>query len=200
MPLQRRSIIAIFALIAILVMSAAFLRLIPTESSASSGSISLTDQLNGPLELTDKSVASALNNSSLFVLDFYYPGCGPCKFMNNTTSELSNELQGQVQFGRMDARNRGNSRTVKDYKISAYPTLLLFDEGVLVSRMKGNTSKSDLLAELKDLKPGLDASKVQIKPTVSTSTSASAPSSASASTYADITLAKLGADRPNQRC
>ena len=198
MPLQRRSIIAIIALIAVLVISAAVLRFIPIESSASLNSESFADQLNGPLELTDKSIASALNNSSLFVLDFYYPGCGPCKFMNNTTSELSNELQGQVQFGRMDARNKGNSNTVKDYKISAYPTLLFFDEGVLVSRMKGNTSKSDLLAELKDLKPGLDASKVQIKPTVSTSAPTSAPSSASASTYADITLAKLGADRPTQ--
>lgn len=199
MLLQRRSKIALVALIAILVMSAVVLRFIPTESSASSGSISLTDQLKGPLELTDNSFASALNNSSLFVLDFYYPGCSPCIFMNDTISELSNELQGQVQFGRMNARNKESSKTVKDYKISAYPTLLFFDEGVLVSRMKGNSSKSELLAELEDLKPGLDASKVQLRPTVSPSSSSpSSSTSPSASTYADITLAKLGANRPMQ--
>jgi thioredoxin 1 len=218
MPLQRSSKIAIIVFLAVLIISAGLLRLVTTDSSASLNSASFADQLNGPLELTDNSVASALNNSSLFVLDFYYPGCGPCKFMNDTISELSNELQGQVQFGRMNARNKESSKTVKDYKISAYPTLLFFDEGGLVSRMKGNSSKSDLLAELRDLKPGLDASKVQLKPIVSTSAStspsastsspsntnsstSSSPSSStspSASTYADITLAQLGANRPLQ--
>jgi len=133
--------------------------------------------------LTDDSVASALNNSSFFVLDFYYPGCGPCKFMNNTTSQLSNELHGQIGFGRMNVREKENGQMVKKYKISAYPTLLFFDEGVLVNRMKGNTSKSDLLAELKDLKPGLDTSKVMLQP-------AAAPASS------DIALAKLGEAKP----
>lgn len=161
MPLQRKTKLATIAFIAILVMSAAVLRFIPTDSSKSLNSRSLPDQLYYPLELTDKSVASALNNSSLFVLDFYYPGCGPCKSVNNTTSELSNELQGQVGFGRMNVRGKDNSQTVKKYKVSAYPTLLFFDEGVLVNRIKGNTSKSDLLAELKDLKPSLDTSKVK---------------------------------------
>ena len=161
MPLQRKTKLATIAFIAILVMSAAVLRFIPTDSSKSLNSRSLPDQLYYPLELTDKSVASALNNSSLFVLDFYYPGCGPCKSVNNTTSELSNELQGQVGFGRMNVRGKENSQTVKKYKVSAYPTLLFFDEGILVNRIKGNTSKSDLLAELKDLKPSLDTSKVK---------------------------------------
>jgi thioredoxin 1 len=164
MPIQRRSKIGIIAFIAVLVLSAALLRFIPIESSASLNSMLLPDQLNTPLELTDKSVASAINRSSLFVLDFYYPGCGPCKFTNNTTSELSNELQGQVQFGRMNVKNKENNKTVGDYKISAYPTLLFFDEGVLVNRIRGNTSKSELLAELKDLRPGLDSSRVVLLP------------------------------------
>ena len=162
MPLQRSHKIALVAIIAILVTSATVLRFIPAEESKSVPSESVTDMLREPMELTDKSLASIMNNSSLLVLDFYYPGCGPCKFMNNTTSELSDELHGQVLFGRMNVRNKENRDTAIKYKISSYPTLLFFDEGVLVSRMKGNISKSDLLAELEDIKPGLDTSKVNL--------------------------------------
>jgi thioredoxin 1 len=175
---------AIIALIVILIASVTMMGCI-TNSSKPSNSVSDPNRLYSPLEMTDDSVASALNNSSFFVLDFYYPGCGPCKIMNNTTSQLSNELQGQIGFGRMNVRERENSQTVKKYKVSSYPTLLLFDEGVLVNRMKGNTSKSDLLAELKDLKPGLDTSKVMLQ-------TDAAPSSG------DIALAKLGEAKPTE--
>ena len=148
-PMKAQAAIIFFVII--LIGSATLLR-----------SVSDPNQLHSPQELNDSNVASALNNSSLFILDFYYPGCGPCKFVNNTTSELSRELQGQARFGRMNVREKESSQTVKKYKISAYPTLLFFDEGILVNRIKGNISKSDLLAAIKDLRPDLDASKVKI--------------------------------------
>ena len=151
MHLPMKAQVAAIIFTVILIGSATFLR-----------SASDPNQLNSPLELTDNSVASVLDNSSLFILDFYYPGCGPCKVMNNTTSELASELKGQARFGRINVRDKENSQTVKKYKISAYPTLLLFDEGILVNRIKGGVSKSDLLAAIKDLKPGLDVSKVKI--------------------------------------
>jgi len=166
MHITRTTQITIIIFIAILVGSATFLRSIPYNNiEKSSNSVSASNQPNNPLELTDNDFASALNNSSFLVLDFYYPGCGPCKFVNNITSELSSELQGQVSFGKMNVREKENSQTVKKYKVSAYPTLLFFDEGILVDRIKGNISKSDLLAEIKDLKPGLDTSRVKLKRT-----------------------------------
>jgi len=121
-----------------------------------------TNQTYNPLELTDKNMASALNDSSFLVLDFYSPGCDPCKFMNNTTSELSNELQGQIKFGRMN--DNANGKTARKYNVTTYPTLLFFDEGILVNRIEGYTSnnKSDLLADLKEFRPELNISKVQL--------------------------------------
>jgi tetratricopeptide (TPR) repeat protein len=117
-----------------------------------------TNQTYNPLELTDKNMASALNDSSFLVLDFYSPGCDPCKSMNKTTSELSNELQGQIKFGRV------NGDTTRKYNITTYPTLLFFDKGILVNRIEGysSNSKSDLLADLKKFRPELDTSKVQL--------------------------------------
>ena len=165
MPLEKSHKIAIITIIALLMVSAAVLRFIPANSSNSLNTMSISDQPTDPHELTDKNVAQALNSSGLFVLDFYYPGCKPCGFVNNTTSELSEELAGQVQFGRMNVRNKENSKTIKDYRISTYPTLLIFNEGVLISRQKGNISKSELLAELQDVEPGLNCDAVKLLPT-----------------------------------
>ncbi len=163
MHLPIKAQVATIFLIVILIGSATILRSIPSNSILKSSNLASDPyQSNSPLELTGNNVASALNNSSFFILDFYYPGCGPCKSMNNTTSVLSSELQGQVRFARMNVREKENSQTVQKYKISAYPTLLFFDEGILVNRMKGNVSKSDLLAAIKELRPSLDASKVKI--------------------------------------
>ena len=162
MPVQKSYKIAMIALVAILLVSATVLRFIPAEDSETLNLPATTDQNVSSQELTDESFPAILNSSSLFVLDFYYPGCGPCRFLNNTTAELSRELGGQVLFGRMNARSEENSNTVRDYKVSSFPTLLFFQEGVMVSSMKGNISKSELLAELKDLKPELDTSNVII--------------------------------------
>ena len=162
MPLLRSHKIGIIALIALLLISATVLRFLPAEDSKSLPPATIADQIKDPMELTDLKMASMLNNSSMFVLDFYYPGCGPCQFMNNTILELENELDGQVQFGRINARSGESRNTVRDYKISAFPTLLFFQEGILVSRMNGNISKSDLLDELKELQPELDASRVKL--------------------------------------
>jgi len=165
MPLEKSHKIAIIAIIGLLIVSAALLRFIPADPSNSLNTMTNANQPADLHEFTDENIAQALNSSSLFVLDFYYPGCGPCRFVNNTTSELSEELGGQVQFGRMNAKNEENSRTIKGYKISSYPTLLIFNEGVLVSRMKGNISKSELLAELQDIEPDLNCDKVKLPAT-----------------------------------
>lgn len=205
MPLKRSHSIAIITIVGLMVISAAVLRFIPTDSPKSLNSMTIEDQTSDLLELTDKSVPLALNNSTLFVLDFYYPGCRPCRFLNNTTSELSRELEGQVQFGRMNVRNKENSNTVKAYKISSYPTLLIFDEGVLISRLKGNISKSELLAELKDIYPGLDDAKVCLPPSnqtaaesLVTAKSATAEPAAQKTQGKAIPLIKLGTKNSDQ--
>lgn len=197
MPVQKSYKIAMIALVAILLVSATVLRFIPAEDSDPLNSPAPPDQLRSSQELTDESFSAILNSSNLFVLDFYYPGCGLCGVVNNTTSELSRELGGQVLFGRMNARNKENSNTVKDYRISSFPTLLLFQEGVLVGSMKGNISKSDLLAELKDLKPGLDTSNVTLS-AVPPAESKASEASGEGEEKAGSATADRGAGQQNQ--
>jgi thioredoxin 1 len=116
---------------------------------------------DGPFELNETMLNSMVNKSPFFVLDVYYPGCAVCEIINGTVTELSTELGNQVTFGRINIRE--NKGVVRKYKISSYPTLLLFSEGVLVDRLKGNVSKKFLVTELKSIEPKLDTSKVKTK-------------------------------------
>lgn len=190
MPLQKRILAATLLLLAILISSAVILGLSPIgvnsiQISKPTSMISDQDNLTDPLESTDKDVASSINNTPFFVLDFYYPGCGPCIFVSKIVSELSEELHGQIVFGRMNVQT--NDRTVSKYKINSFPTLLFFNDGVLIDRIKGNTSKSALLADLKEFKSDLDTSKVRLQPA---SSGVQVPSG-------DIPLASFGEDKPS---
>ncbi len=185
MPLQRRTQIVALIGIAILIVIAAVLGFWMINSHNFSKPASYTSQSTDPLELTDQSISSAINGSQFLVLDFYYPGCGSCNFMNKTTLELSNDLHGQIKFGRINGR--ANRNTVKRYKISSYPTLLFFDEGILMNRIRDNTSKSDLLAEIMEFRPELNTSKVQPKP----------GGAAAAAASGAIPLAVFGENKPS---
>jgi thioredoxin 1 len=151
----------------------------PTKTLAASNS-------GDPMELNNTTSDSVINKAPLFVLEFYYPGCGPCKAMNITISDLSKELGGQVTFGRMNIR--ANSQTAKKYKVASYPTLLVFSEGVLIDRFKENTNKSSLVTELKKYDSNLDISKVKLE-----NTTTAAPTTLPA----DIPLARVGATNPS---
>lgn len=162
MPLK--SAIATITIIAIMIIIAALLM----GGHANTNKNLDTEITINPMEMTDADVALALNNTTPLVLGFYYPGCGHCKFLNNTTSELSNELQGQIRFGSINVKENRSLQTVKKYKVSFFPTLLFFDQGLLVSRMKGNISKFDMLSELKEIRPDLNTSNVRVSMTNAT--------------------------------
>jgi thioredoxin 1 len=187
MPLSRRTKIGSIIILALLISSAALMGLGPIAMNSFQSSIQPSD-IEGStniLDITDTNLASALSNNSFFVLDFYYPGCGPCKFMNKTISELADKLQGQIAFGRISVEAYGHTAT--KYKVQSYPTVLFFNDGVLINRIKGNITKSDLLADLKDLKPSLDTSRVQLQ-----------AAAASGAPSGSISLTMFGEDKPSK--
>ena len=107
MPLLRGHKIAIIILIAFLVISAAVLRFLPAEDSKSLNSPFIADQIKDPMGLIDLSMSTMVNNSSMFVLDFYYPGCGPCQYLSNVSLPIS-QLKLTPEEG--DVHRRGGPR------------------------------------------------------------------------------------------
>jgi thioredoxin 1 len=104
------------------------------------------------LELNDKTVKAAINNSSLLVLDCYAAWCEPCMDLNATIHELSQELKVPITFGQIDVEE--NEKTAERFNITEYPTILVFREGIQIHRESGFGSKSYFLDMLQEVDPG----------------------------------------------
>jgi len=104
------------------------------------------------LELNDKTVKAAINNSSLLILDCYAAWCEPCMNLNATIHELSHELKVPITFGQIDVEE--NEKTAERFNITEYPTILVFKKGILIHRESGFGSKSGFLDMLQEVDPG----------------------------------------------
>ena len=113
-----------------------------------------------PMPVEDENLQMALDQYSFLVLDAYVSWCESCRRMNQTVSELSQELQGQAAFGLLNVK--GNHVTEGKFNITFYPTFLIFEKGKLVSTLIGTRSSASLLQELKRLHPGLETSNVNL--------------------------------------
>ena len=100
------------------------------------------------LNVSDANIDSTINQYPALVLDCYKSGCGPCEEMEAALDEIAQDFLGKVVVGRIDMNE--NLKTKEKYKISSYPTLLLFNDGILVDRIVGFTSKESISLSLLD--------------------------------------------------
>lgn len=136
------------------------------QMAAQPGEIALAglgeDQPVSPMLVNDSNLKFALNKYSFFILDSYADWCGFCKRMNGTVSSLSSDLKGQAAFGLINAEK--NNETRNKYNITAYPTLMIFQNGTLTETQVGYKSESEFALILKSVKPNLDLSQVNLTP------------------------------------
>ncbi|MDD1742724.1 MAG: thioredoxin family protein [Methanotrichaceae archaeon] len=104
---------------------------------------SIADQI---LDVSDANIDSVTNQYPALVLDCYKSGCGPCDEMDTALEEIARDLQGRVTFGKIDMKE--NLQTKQKYKIRSYPTLLLFDNGTLIDRLVGFSSREATKEEI----------------------------------------------------
>ena len=106
-------------------------------------------------EVTDASFESdVLESNELVLIDFWAEWCGPCKMIEPIVEELSEDFDGVLKVGRLDADRNLNTMTA--YGIMGIPTLILFKDGEPIERITGYMPKDKLLARLQ---PHLDAAK-----------------------------------------
>ena len=99
------------------------------------------------LELNDDNFEQEVIQSDKPVLvDFWAEWCMPCRMLAPTIDELAEEYQGQVKVGKLDTD--GSRNVPMKYGISAIPTVILFQNGEVVQKFVGVTSKQDFKAEL----------------------------------------------------
>ena len=104
-----------------------------------------TNQYIKELNAQAFSVPSSL--SGMWLVEFFSPSCGHCQRFTPTYLKLAQDLSQQValsnlHFGSVNCQQ--DSAVCDSQKISGYPTLLLYVDGVLVEEYPGSRDYSEL--------------------------------------------------------
>lgn len=91
--------------------------------------------------LTDAEFASAVAEG-LSVVDFWAPWCGPCRMQSPVIDALSEELEGEVAFYKMNVDEE--QQHAAQFGIMSIPTLLVTKDGQVVEKLVGFHDKKRL--------------------------------------------------------
>ena len=106
-----------------------------------------------PVQLGDEDLQGFLEGCRLPVMvDFYSPGCGPCRTLAPVIDTLARRFAGEVVVAKLDTSRHGRSASL--YGIRGVPTLLFFKESKIVDQIVGAPAESQLMAKLKSLSGG----------------------------------------------
>lgn len=89
----------------------------------------------GVMIATGMNLDGLLQNHPYLVIDCWAPWCGPCRRVGPVIESLAREFAGRIAFAKLNTDE--NLEAASRFAISAIPTLLLFDSGVLVGRITG---------------------------------------------------------------
>ena len=95
------------------------------------------------VEITDDNFENTvLQADKFFLLDFWAPGCAPCKMISPVLEELSNEMSSKLTIGKINIDSELQTGT--KYGVRGIPFLLLFHNGEVIDQKVGAANKSSI--------------------------------------------------------
>lgn len=91
-------------------------------------------------DLNYDSEITSLNRG--IVLDFYAPGCAPCKKFAPIFEEMANKYNRDINFFKINAYQ--SPKTTGKFFICSVPTIVLLEEGAVCAIQSGVMSFADL--------------------------------------------------------
>lgn len=83
------------------------------------------------------------------VVDFWAEWCGPCKLVEPILEEIALERAGHLLVAKLNVDD--SPRTARRFEVMSIPTLLLFSNGELHSRLVGARPRSQIVHALDQL-------------------------------------------------
>jgi thioredoxin 1 len=97
-------------------------------------------------DVTDSNFqAEVLESESTVLVDFWAPWCGPCRVIAPSLEEI-NEEQENLRIVKLNVDE--NQVTAARYDVMSIPTLIVFKNGELATRIIGALPKKRLVQEL----------------------------------------------------
>lgn len=97
-----------------------------------------------PLKIGKDEFAEAVEQSELPVLaDFYSDSCIPCKRMSPILSQLESAYAEKLKIVKINTNFE--KELTEQFQIQAAPTLILFDKGKEIARIRGAVKKEEII-------------------------------------------------------
>lgn len=93
---------------------------------------------------TDKTFETdVLQAEGLVLVDFWAPWCGPCKMLGPILDEIAATHSGKLKIVKVDVDQ--NSQTATQHNVRTIPTMMMFQNGMLVDTKIGMLPKSKII-------------------------------------------------------
>ena len=100
------------------------------------------------IKSTDENFDTLVKENKILICDFWAEWCAPCQQIAPTLEEISNEMASDVVIVKHNIDLEPNVPT--KWGIRGIPTMLLFSGGELKATKVGATTKSNIVAWIKE--------------------------------------------------
>ena len=76
-----------------------------------------------------------INGSTPVLVDMFATWCGPCKMLEPAVKQVAQKLSGKLKVIKIDIDK--NPHVASAYQVQGVPTLILFQQGKILSRTSG---------------------------------------------------------------
>jgi thioredoxin 1 len=96
--------------------------------------------------VTDENFDEVIKSNGLILVDFWADWCGPCKKVSPILDEISKEHG--ILVGKLNIDE--NPLKPVEFSVSSIPTMVLFEDGVVIKTIIGAKPKHKMLEELSE--------------------------------------------------
>jgi thioredoxin 1 len=108
---------------------------------------SAMNNITSPIILTDSNFNEEVSKSSVMLVDFWAPWCGPCRMVSPVIEQLAREYAGRVVFGKLNIDE--NQRVAQSFGIQSIPTMMILKNSKVVDVIVGALPKPQIQSKLK---------------------------------------------------